>query len=188
MALDKQKRDFLAEVLGEDKAAEIDETLDGLSKEAADQGLEFKDAEEGEQPEIEAKDAETPEPEPQPEPVKYVTEADVAAAVGLVVGEVQGSLSALQAQVEELAGHYKTLTDALASLERSDEEKIKDLIDMTPGASLAAQIQSVIGQKATQLNKGDKLAKQKPQEAPTSAEGRFPASILDKFYDAAWKQ
>lgn len=179
MTMPEEKRKFVEELMGAEKAAELEEALDGKAKEAED--LEFK--EEAEEKEEEAPVAESePDAESEAEPV-YVTEEEVAEAVGQTVGPLIEQVAALAESVQGIASQFKEVTDAMGQLQKDDEQKIQEALELTPGASLAHRIQSVIGREETKVDGRTSFAKSAPKEAPVN-EGPTMIPFINQHLEA----
>lgn len=164
MALPKQKRAFLAEILGEERTAEIEAQLDAKGKEL-EQKVEFK----------EEKKEETPAIEPVVEPVvKYATE-------DAVVDAIAGSLKPVLEQLESLRLSVENFGKELKQLEITEDEKIKNLITETPAASLFHRVQSAIGAKETEIDGRSSLAKSGPKETFSDKEGPSSVPIINEY-------
>jgi hypothetical protein len=182
MALPEEKRRFLADILGEEKAAQVEAQLDAKGKALADEGVEFKEAPPAEEA------APVAEPEPEPAPVEaapapdYPTRGEVAAAVADSLKPTLGQLSDLAAAVEGLG---KELKEARAT----DDERFKAMAQATPAASLFAQIQSAIGSPDARIDGREALAKAGPKGGDTDAgEGPALVPLINAFMDASWKR
>jgi hypothetical protein len=161
MALPDEKRRFLIEAgLGEEAVAELERQLEDKAKTLESEGVEFKEAE---TEQAEAK----PEPEVQAESVPapdYATRDEVAEAVGL-------HLKPLIEQVQALSSQIEAMGKELKELKKSEDERLKEIVEITPAASLYDRISSAIGASEAQVDGRSALAKAKPAEAPATEKG-----------------
>jgi len=165
MAVPENKRPFLEQVMGEEGVANLERQLEETEKELAGK-VESKEAEDTEAEELQEQETEeaqeTQEPEedkeaPVAEEPVYVTASEVAEAVGAFLKPLVDDVAALKA---ELAG----MTKELKSLQREDEQKVKDVLTLTPAHSLTSLIGSVIGADETAVDGRTSLAKSGPTE------------------------
>lgn len=162
MALPEPKRAFLAEILGEEKAAEVEAQLEAKGKEL-EQNVEFKEETKEEVPVVE------------PEPVvKYATE-------DAVVDAIAGSLKPVLEQLETLRLSIENFGKELKQLEVTEDEKIKNLITETPAASLFHRVQSAIGAKETEIDGRSSLAKSGPKETFSDKDGPSSVPIINEY-------
>lgn len=130
--LSAEKRQFLVDKWGEPRTVELEEKLASLSGELKEAGIEFKDLVE-EVPGTEADDskpAEETKGDSEPETPEPLTAEGVKAIVEEAVAPV------VEAIPEAISEATKPLEERLAQLERSDEEKIVNLMSprrKTPG-------------------------------------------------------
>ena len=179
MALSEEKQAYLTEILGEERLDSIMEHIEGLAKEAKDQGLEYKETED---PEGDP----AAEEEPQEDPPDYVTRDEVAEAVGQALSGFQEQIDSLAQASEATAEVLKSISESVSGLERSDEEKIKDLNEDTPAASLTEMIASAIGREETRIDGRTRLAKDAPKEELGAKTG---IPIVDALIgDGDWKK
>lgn len=184
MALPKEKRDWLVDKLGEQAVAELEKDLGMKAKTADALGLEYKDTSEQasdattETEKAEASDADAAEADasdsgteahaPAPD---YATREEVAEAIAQTVAPILQQVESLA----ELTGAVEELTTAVKALQRSEDERLTEMIQTTPAASLTALTQqrlgSVIGRDETRVDGRTKEAKAGPQETPVPANG-----------------
>lgn len=167
MALPEPKRAFLVDILGEEKAAELERQLEDKGKEL-EQKVEFKE-EKKEEGGLGA-----PVTELTPEPVKWVTADEVVEAVA-------GNLKPILEQLETLRLTVENLGKEVKEYKASEDEKLKHLVAETPAASLFSQIQSAIGAKETEIDGRSSLAKSGPKEVNTSQEGPALVGIVNEY-------
>jgi hypothetical protein len=170
MAIPEEKKAFLAEVLPENVLADLDAALDAKAKQA--EGLEFKDAPEQPAPEpvSEVKEPEAPEPVVAPAPA-YMTEEQVAEAVGTLLGELTGRIEGLASAVDQITIQFKEMSERFEAMQKDDDERIAKAAELTPAASLAALMRqySVVGKPETKVDGRSELAKSKPAENASAA-------------------
>ena len=160
MAIPKEKRELISQLLDEERLEELEATIGELSKQAAD--LESK---ESEVPEEETKEEEVPE-------VNYVTHEEVVESVGSVFGELNSKLDALIAKFDTVEAEVKALKEA-------EEERDS----MTPAASLTDMIKNrAVGNEGARIDGRTKEAKEGPQLPPGfSVDGPTPIPFLNQF-------
>jgi hypothetical protein len=192
MAFPKQKREFLVDMMGEERTAALEAEMGDKAKEAADEQLEFKDVTEEvvEEPEVveEVQEAapseavEEPVGDPAEEP-QYVTRDEFVDAVGEMFAEQGEQLAALQSTVDALG-------KALKELERSDEEKIAEKAEGVPALSLADMIRGrAVGSEEARVDGRTKEGSAGPLEAdPTSKDGPMPVDFLNELWSASRAQ
>jgi len=129
MPLTPEKRQFLVGVLGEDKTAELEERAGQMGKQLEGSGIEFKDlvgeapaAPEGESGDPKPADETKGDAEPPPEAPEALTAEAVKAIIEEAVAPVKEAVSTAIAEAVD------PLKERLAKLERSDEEKLSDLM------------------------------------------------------------
>lgn len=150
MGIPDQKKHYLRKVgLTDDDIGRIEADIEGKSKVAEEAGLDSKEAP---PPEEVQKDVETPVAEPLAQP--YATREEVATAI-------------VEA-VRPLADALATLTGAITTMAKSDEERIATKAADTPALSIAALItkqMSAIGKDEARVTVDEmRLAKDKPLE------------------------
>lgn len=165
MGIPEPKKDHLRKVgVSEDKIAELESDLEGKAQAAKRAGLDFKEKVPDPTP-----DPEPPKPDETPEPA-YATREEVASAIAETVAPL-------------LAG-MQTLTQAIAKMATSDEERIAAKAVDTPAMSIAALVTkslSAIGRDETRLKIDDmRLAKDKPKETD-GRESKTGISFIDNL-------
>ena len=98
------------------------------------------------------------EPEPAPD---YATRAEVAEAVGAYLKPLMEQMHTLSDQIEAMGKEVK-------ELKKSEDERMKELVKVTPAASLYDRIGSVIGSPEAVVHGNSSLAKAGPAEAPAT--------------------
>ena len=155
---DKQRK-ALAAIAGDEKVDEILAKGDELTKDL-EGTVNFKETVEAEEPKTDVAEEEK-EPEevventPADEAPEFVTKEDFAAAIDDV-----------KEAVGFLAESLNASTKALADLVKSDEEKVAEIVEGTPAASIADMVKSVIGQDKTRVDGRTKEGRTGPEEAP----------------------
>ncbi len=124
--LTAEKRQFLVEKWGEDRTVELEGKLGSLSGELKEAGIEFKDlvAGEPEAPEAEGEDSEAStgeDSEDEAETPEALTVEGVRRVVQEIFAPIEERLAATEKALEGKAD-----ADRVATLERSDDEKIAD--------------------------------------------------------------
>lgn len=185
MALPKSKRPFLEAVMGKSAVDDLEAQFEDKAKELEAEGIEYKEGSDTAEPEpqdtesaevkaeveeavesaeagVEPEPEPAPEPEPTPEP-SYVTHEELEQVFGSYIKPLVDGMTGLR---EQMAAYGKELKE----LQRSDEEKVREVIKETPAASLTARIGSVIGAPETQVDGRSSLAKSGPNEQSAHAE------------------
>jgi len=186
MAIPKEKKKFLSEVIGESRTEALEEELGTLAKEA--EGMEYKETSEAEE---EAKDTEetqeaaaeeaAPEGDPPVDEPVYVTQEEIVEEVGGMFREFGERLDAMQ---EALDGFGKSLKE----LERSEEERIAEKAEATPAASLGSMLRErVVGAPEAQVDGRTKAGKAGPVER-MAADGPTPSTFLNSLMAASQGQ
>lgn len=114
MQITAEKKQFLAEHLGEKRTEELVERLTQISKELEEGGIEFKSLLSVEKPETKPKEETPEEPTSEEKPAEEQPSSEVAG----VLGKLQEGLDSLASLVEDQG-------KAIKELQRTDEEKIK---------------------------------------------------------------
>ena len=186
MAIPENKRPFFAEALGGEEGLKVFEAvLADKAKELEELEIESKgksQEEESVEPEGAEEEVAEPKEAPAEETPKYVTEDEVAEAVGLSLQPVLARLESLTAIEEAIEEQGKSLKE----LEKSTEEQVKETIANTPAASLFEQIQSAIGSPETLIDGRTKLAKDGPKETFDESEGPAKVGIVNELMDQSW--
>ncbi len=186
MAIPKEKKKFLSEVIGESRTEALEEELGTLAKEA--EGMEYKETSEAEE---EAKDTEetqeaaaeeaAPEGDPPVDEPVYVTQEEIVEEVGGMFREFGERLDAMQ---EALDGFGKSLKE----LERSEEERIAEKAEATPAASLGSMLRErAVGAPEAQVDGRTKAGKAGPVER-MAADGPTPSTFLNSLMAASQGQ
>lgn len=178
MAIPDEKKAFLEQVLPGGMVTDLEAALDAKAKQA--DGLEFKEESGEPEPELEpVAELKEPEPEPVLAPAPaYVTEEQVAEAVGTLLGELTGRIEGLASAVDQITIQFKELAGQFEALQKDDEERIAKAAELTPAASLAALMRqySVVGNAGAKVDGRSELAKARPAEN-TSAPGNGPTVV-----------
>jgi len=158
--MNDQKKKFLGEV-GVDTDA-LDSALSAAKEEAEADGVPSKEA--------------TPEVEAQSETVeaRYATMDEVAAVFAEVIAPFSQSISDIDRRLTEIDSRVKALSI-------TDEEKIAQLKEETPAASLASMISGILAQKS-RVSSEDPIVRSKPKE--TSNEVVSITGTHNPFLDA----
>jgi len=170
MGLPQDKRQFLAEKMGEEAVDALEADIGDKATAAGELGLEHKEADadaetettteraEVEQETEEVVDAEPAEAEPQ------ITKEEIATAVG----------EAINMALEPLVERMNALEARLE--QKKEDDEVKETLDATPASSLRELvIRSVIGRDETRVDGRTALAKDKPLEvAPVETEHQIP--------------
>lgn len=151
MSLPEEKRAFLAEILGEEAVTELEAQLAKKATELESAGVDFKGTETGQ----------------------------VAVSAEELAKAVADHLAPILDRLRKLEEWSKELAKKIEGLEKSEEEKLKDMARKTPAASLYELITSAIGDRATEIDGRSSLAKSKPQETKPPDEGPTPSSYLN---------
>lgn len=164
MALPKQKREWLAAVMGDSAVSELEAGITDKAQAAEDAGLEFKERE----PEPVA-----PEEEPVEEVVETVAEAkdeeQPVVAPGVTREEIAETFDAFgEALLAKIDERLAPLEAAVKKLRISDDEKIKERAAGIPGASLRDLVLGrAVGAPEAKIDGRSSLAKDGPEEAAT---------------------
>jgi len=165
MAIPEKKRPFLTEIMGEQAVKDLEAQLEGKAKELEAEGVEYKETQVDE-PETVKEEAVEPEPTPQ-----YVTHDELTEVFSGHIKPLVDAVAGLLAQVEALGKELKEQNEVIKGLQASDEEKIEKTMAQTPAASLFGRIGSVIGADETLVDGRSGLARSKPKEAVSEADG-----------------
>ena len=185
MGFSDSKRRMLALLAGEDFAAEVESETAAKAEMLEQAGIDSKEATEapaGEEPaeesaaaeEAEADDeaAEEATDEPEAEATDESEEKDAEFLSRDEAGE------AFTLMTDMIVG----LGDKIDTLAASDAEKIEDVVEKTPRASLAEIIaQRASGSEETIVDGRTSLAKSKPEEAESNADERTGIGVLDQI-------
>ncbi|MFH1487082.1 MAG: hypothetical protein ABIH46_13505 [Chloroflexota bacterium] len=123
--------------------------------------------------------------EPQPEP-DALTREEVAGAMKAIVEVLRGEIKeTTETIVAGIAETLKPLVAEVKSLKEADEVKVAEKAAETPAASLSSLLQSVIGNPATLVEAGSKLAKSGPKETQPTAANVTGIPFVDAFIGEA---
>jgi hypothetical protein len=78
-------------------------------------------------------------------------------------------------------GKIDSIETSVKSLERTDDEKFEEKVELTPKASLKDHVESVIGKDETKVDGRTELAKDGPEEAKSAVESRTGIPLLDNI-------
>jgi hypothetical protein len=95
--------------------------------------------------------------------------------------EVKEGFGALASAIKELMGKIDSIETSVKSLERTDDEKFEEKVELTPKASLKDHVESVIGKDETKVDGRTELAKDGPEEAKSAVESRTGIPLLDNI-------
>jgi len=168
MAIPDKKRPFLTEVMGEKAVEDLEHQLEGKAKELEAEGIEFKEAQVDEPETVKE---EVVEAAPVEEVPQYVTHDELTEVFSGHIKPLVDAVAGLLAQVESLGKELKEQAEVVKGLQASDEEKIEKTMAQTPAASLFGRIGSVIGADETLVDGRSGLARSKPKEAVSEADG-----------------
>lgn len=171
MALSEEKAAWLHDVLGDERALQVERMIEDKAKET--EGVEFKDAEEPAELESEAKG----DLEPTKESEAPLTRDEIADAIA-------GATSPLYEQFETLVGEIAGLKAAIKALHDAEEEREKEKMILTPAASLQEMVRSrVIGSRAAEIADDSPLAKKHPEHAK-AADGPTAIPLINALFAA----
>lgn len=159
MGFNAEKREYLTALgIPDDKIAEFEKSLAKSADEIAAEGVESKEAD---APPAVEQATEVVTEEAADEAVAaptYITRDELAG----VIGELMGVFSK---QLTDVAALVKSVNDDVASMKRTDEEKIQKAAAQTPTLSLAALIGlAPYSDKESKIDGRSALAKSKPAE------------------------
>lgn len=200
MALPDKKRPFLERIFGKDGVDELEQNLADGAKELEAQGVESKEESQPEAAEVEtpptateaepepAEDAEDAQPkeaapdapEPAPEP-RYVTHDELEQVFTDVLAPIVAELRGARLAAAEAEKELKELRETVARLQQDDEQRLKDVIEVTPAASLAARITSAIGSDEALVDGRTSLAKSKPAQSDAPENGPTFVPLINEF-------
>lgn len=185
MGFSDSKRRMLALLAGEDFAAEVEGETAAKAEMLEQAGIDSKEA------------AEAPageEPAEEPAAAEEAGADEEAAEEAAVEPEAESTDESEEKDVEflsrEEAGEaFSLMTDMIVGLgdkidelAASDAEKIEDVVEKTPRASLAEIIaQRASGSEETIVDGRTSLAKSKPEEAESNAEERTGIGVIDQI-------
>ena len=168
MAIPEKKRPFLTEVMGEQAVEDLEQQLEGKAKELEAEGIEFKETQVDETVKEEVVEA---APDAPVEAPQYVTHDELTDVFSGHIKPLVDAVAGLLAQVESLGKELKEQAEVVKGLQASDEEKIEKTMAQTPAASLFGRIGSVIGADETLVDGRSGLARSKPKEVASEADG-----------------
>lgn len=195
MAIPAKKREYLIKDWGipEEALASLEAVNELTATSAKELGLESKESEAVEQAaeptaeatvEAEVPAEETPAVETPAEPATETKEEDpqngfptrkeVAEAV---VNIFMPTLNKQNEAIESVLKQVSDLAAVVASMQKTDEEKVANLAKETPMASLSAMISGIIGNPAAEVDGRESLAKSKPKETEAPAGERPPTPV-----------
>lgn len=212
MALPEKKRKSLIEEWGmpSDLVDQLEKLNSTDEQKGVQEGLERKEKD-ADQPEVEAQEGQQPEAntsndETPPEDNASNTESETSTNEDKSREESQDSVlttkdreeiadavaSVLKPtvdQVEAITNVIKGLDDRLSALEKSDEEKIEKTLSSSPVSSLTAMLQkSVVGSDKTKVDEDDPDLQSKPKEKEAPANGRTGIGLIDSLLAGESKQ
>lgn len=124
------------------------------------------------------------EPEPKAEKAESETKAETEVEY-MTKEEVTAGFMALAEAMKGQRKDLMTIAEAIKELIKTDEQKIAELAETTPKASVADMIKSVIGLEETRVDGRTSLAKEKPEEAkPTPAASETGITLIDALKKA----
>ena len=139
MGLEKEKREFLVQHIGEERAAKLEEMLPTLSKELEEAGVNFK--------ELVASIVADPDPEPKPtgegngdggDPDPYHDRGDPEEKTESIKALKEAVTEAVKAVTDPMAVTIKSLQDEITELKKSYDEKIAAAIGPKTNVAAAA--------------------------------------------------
>jgi hypothetical protein len=95
--------------------------------------------------------------------------------------EVKEGFGALASVLREIMGKQDSIETSIKSLERTDDEKFEEKVELTPKASLKDHVESVIGKDETKVDGRSTLAKDGPEEKEAAVESRTGIPLLDNI-------
>jgi len=188
MEMAKEKQNWLEQIAGAARLADLDQDIDDKATRAAELQLEHKEAS-LEEPVEETKDEE-PATEPEPEPDQEPEPEFVSAEEGRALAQAIHDLAQV---VQEMSKGLGEVKDMVSGLQESDEAKIAKQVEGTPAASILEILaggvspQSVIGQDEARVDGRTSLAKGGPKETEAGAKGPSMVPIINQMI-AGWDQ
>jgi hypothetical protein len=185
MGIPAKDREHLAQLIGEDATAALENDVKSKASSATADGLEFKEVEDEELTETEEVkteaevevEAEKTEAAENTEDVTEVESVD-AEEVETETEETKPAISAEEIAkaigdvINPLVDRVIQIEQTVKALSKSDEEKAVAAASLTPAASLEELVkQSVIGRFETQIDGRSSLAKDGPKETTASDTG-----------------
>lgn len=194
MGLSRKKREFLSRLAGDDFVAEVEMETEGKAEALTEAGVDFKEGEEA-AVEAEATTEAAAEAEPAEAPAETQAEAspeqeaEETPPKSLELEEINEkdlveTLHLMGKAIKNISDRLDTFDEQLKELSKSDREKIKEAVELTPKASLKSQIGSVIGAEETEVDGRSSLAKSKPEEAESTPENSTGIGVLDRLMAA----
>ncbi len=95
--------------------------------------------------------------------------------------EVKEGFGALASAIKELMGKIDSIETSVRSLERTDDEKFDEKVELTPKASLGDHVKSVIGKDETKVDGRTELAKDGPEETEAEVGSKTGVGFLDQI-------
>lgn len=167
-------------------AGDGEEDEDEEEGEEEDKKPESKKEENAPEPKTESKPESEPEPEtPAEEETPAAESAEVAEADKAYRQAVEQAFVAItdhvNAQLSEVNSAVKSLAEAVKKLTDEDETKIAEKAELTPAASLQEIVNSVIGHKATRVDKRSAYSTDGPLQSDPNTDGPTPVPLLNAF-------
>jgi len=94
---------------------------------------------------------------------------------------VKEGFGALAGVLKGIVGRMDSIESSMKSLERDDDEKFDEKVELTPKASLADHVKSVIGKDETKIDGREKLAKSGPEETKAAEESPSGVPFIDQL-------
>ena len=120
------------------------------------------------------------EPEPKAEETEPETKSESEVEY-MTKEEATAGFMALAEVIKEQRKDLMTIAEAITELVKTDEQKIAELAETTPKASVAEMIKSVIGLEETRVDGRTKLAQGPKEATPTSAESETGIPLIDNI-------
>ena len=95
--------------------------------------------------------------------------------------EVKEGFGALAGVLNGIVGRMDSIEASVKSLEKDDDEKFDEKVELTPKASLKDHVESVIGSKETEIDGRTKLAKDGPKETKAEVGSKTGVGFLDQI-------
>jgi hypothetical protein len=89
-------------------------------------------------------------------------------------------------KLDALTSRLDAMETKMANLAKSDEEKVAEIVTLSPAASLMDMIGSVIGRRETLVDGRTKEGRDKPAETPATGTGPYPVDVLNQLFQASW--
>lgn len=184
MALPKEKRDWLKDVLGDGAVSALEAGIEDKARTAQDEGLEFKEGDKLE-PQQNAEPAEPPTEDASKE--ADAQEPQAVGPVGISRDEIADTFRAFgEALLARIDERLAPLEAEVKGMHASDDEKVKERVAGIPGASLRdIVLGSVIGKEDARVDGRTSLAKDGPAEAKANAGDGWIVNTLQS--DGDWR-